>query len=120
MNENPWDEVVPPLSWVERALIEFAAFTPVFAFVALLVLLVATILLAIKTREPGRFLILVGVGALALQFAYQVYFPFGQVGSGLVDMSLRRLSAVVPAFFVAIGFMRLTLFAMRRHKSTVP
>jgi hypothetical protein len=119
MIENSLNEIVPPLSWAERALIELAAFTPAIGFVALLVLLVATILFAVKTREPGRFLILAGVGALSLQFAYQVYFPFHRVGAGLVHVSLLRLAVVVPTLFVAIGFMRLTLFSMRRQRSTV-
>lgn len=83
--------------------------TPVLVGLSLLMLMGFTLLLVLKTRQPGRFLILAGL-VLLISFGLLQslrFFAGADVGEGLLNAVLARFIPVFAGFFLVLGYSRL-------------
>lgn len=100
-----------PLSPMESGLLLFFGESdPVLKILAMLVYVTATVLLVIKTRVPGRYLLLLApLLPLAVGLVQMLRFPPGtlMLGSGLFDVVLIYWSWSAGALLACCGYARL-------------
>jgi len=126
MNELEFKNSEIPSPFVEPSptdefMLEFfqtiLAFEPLAYFLTALLFLIFSVVLAIKTKASGRFLIAAGPFIIILFGMYQYisnpYYPVLNQGSALLQITLIKLVLVISVIVSTIGFCRFVWWAKK-------
>lgn len=111
---NPWPGGMQPIGELELWTVKvMAAAEPLFYLLAILLFLAGTVLLVLKTRAAGRFLILAGT---SLCIAYGMYYwaTFPSLENGLLHAAIGRVVPATSILLVVAGYVRLAWWLFRK------